>query len=103
MPRISTVLYTPFVQYRLEQPRIDLPLVSLCARWLLAFLARAGTPVKPADLVRAAAEANFSRNTLYRARHALADSIVELGTGPRDPNKRWTLAEGPSPSPLPRH
>ena len=81
------------------QPPSQPTQVSLCAQWLLNFLARAGTPVKPSDLVRVAAEGNYSRNTLYRTRRALADSIVELGTGPRDPNKRWPLATEPSPPP----
>jgi hypothetical protein len=97
---VPALCYSPFDETWLEHPSQPTQ-VSLCARWLLGFLAQAGAPVKPSDLVRAAAEQNFSRNTLYRARHALADSIVELGSSLRDPGKRWTLAEEPSPSPSP--
>ena len=95
---VPTLCYSAFDETWLEHPSQPTQ-VNLCARWLLGFLAQAGAPVKPSDLVRAAAEQNFSRNTLYRARHALADSIVELGNSLRDPNKRWTL---PSP-PLEEH
>lgn len=95
---VPTLCYSPFDESWLEPPSQPTQ-VSLCARWLLAFLAQAGTPTKPSDLIRAAAEQNFSQRTLYRARHALADSIVELGSGLHDPNKRWTLAEELPPSP----
>ena len=36
--------------------------------------------------------AGFSRATLYRARWALGGAIEVVGTGPRDPQKRWVLA-----------
>ena len=97
---MPALCYSPFDETWLQPPSPSTQ-VSLCARWLLDFLARAGTPVKPSDLVRVAAEADFSRRTLYRARHALADSIVELATGPHDPNKRWALAKDLPPSPPP--
>jgi len=65
---------------------------DLCARWLLDFLAQAGRPVRPAEVVAAARQAGFPRMTLYRARQALAGSVVDVGNSPRDPNKRWALA-----------
>lgn len=63
------------------------------ARWLLEHLTEASEPAKPAGVVTAAGEAGFSRATLYRARRALGGAIEDVGTGPRDPHKRWVLAE----------
>lgn len=71
--------------------------VDLCAHWLLQFLTTAGVPVKPADVVRAAAQEGFPRTTLYRARRALAGEVVDLGNSPRDPGKHWTLVAVLSP------
>ena len=88
---VPTLRYTEFVEPPPPPSHTD-----LCARWLLQFLAAAGEPVKPAHVVRAAAEAGFPRRTLYRARKALAGVVVDLGSSPRDPNKRWTLAAEPS-------
>jgi AAA domain len=87
---VPTLHYSPLV----EPPRPPTQ-TDLCARWLLDYLAAAGAPVKPADVVRAAAEAGFSRLTLYRARWALDAQVVDLGTGLHDPGKLWTLATGP--------
>ena len=95
---VPTLSYSPFDETWLHPPSPPTK-VELCARWLLTYLARAGAPVKPAEIKRAAAQANYSRNTLYRARLTLADSILELGAGPRDPHKRWILAEEPPSSP----
>ena len=95
---VPALSYSPFDETWLEPPSQPTQ-TDLCARWLLDFLAQAGTPVRPADLLRAAAEQGFSQPTLYRARRALADSIVELGSSLHDPNKRWALTEEPSPSP----
>jgi hypothetical protein len=72
--------------------------LDLCARWLLQYLAEAGAPVRPADVVQAAGQAGFSRATLYRARQTFQDSIVDLGNSPYDPHKRSALAAA-SPSP----
>jgi hypothetical protein len=89
---VPVLRYSPWVEPKPPPTHVD-----LCARWLLQFLAAAGEPVKPADVVRAAAEAGFPRPTLYRARRALAGAIVDLGSSPHDPRKRWTLAAPPSP------
>jgi hypothetical protein len=64
-----------------------------CARWLLDHLAAAAEPQKPAEVVRAAQAAGFTRFTLYRARRALAGAIVDMGRNPNDPKKRWARAE----------
>jgi putative DNA primase/helicase len=75
---------------------------DLCARWLMAYLADAGAPVKPADAVRAARAAGYPRPTLYRARKALGGLIVDLGNSSHDPNNRWDLAvEPPATEPPP--
>jgi len=84
---VPTLSYAEFVE-----PTPPPTHVELCARWLLQFLTAAGAPVKPADVVRAAAQEGFPRRTLYRARQALADQVVDLGNRPRDPGKLWTLA-----------
>jgi hypothetical protein len=91
---VPTLHYTPFVEPPPQPSQVD-----LCARWLLRFLTAAGAPAKPADVARAAREAGFPRRTLYRARNALADSVVDLGNSPRDPHRRWALAAAPSPTP----
>jgi len=75
--------------------------VELCAQWLLQFLTAAEAAGLTAAVVRAAAQEGFPRRTLYRARQALADLVVDLGNSPRDPGKLWTLAAEPSP-PLPK-
>jgi hypothetical protein len=70
---------------------------DLCARWLIQFLAAAGEPVKPRDVIQAAMEEGFPQRTLYRARKLLAGRIVDVGNSLRDPNKRWALAPTESP------
>jgi hypothetical protein len=79
--------------------------VELCARWLLDLLA--GTePLRPAQIVEAAAGAGFSRSAVYRARNSLGDRILVLTRSPsgtakqrpgtaHDPFRRWTLAPTP--------
>jgi hypothetical protein len=93
---VPTLRYTDYVEPPPPPTQLD-----LCARWLLQFLAEAGQPVKPAGVVRAAADMGFPRPTLYRARQALAASILDLGSSPHDPHKRWTLAVPPTPTPSP--
>jgi hypothetical protein len=93
---VPTLRYTEYVEPPPPPTQAD-----LCARWLLQYLATAGAPVRPADVVRAAAEAGFPRRTVYRARQALAGAIVDLGNSPHDPKKRWTLAASPTPTPSP--
>jgi hypothetical protein len=83
---VPTLRYSPFV----EPPRPPTQ-AELCARWLLDYLAAAGAPVRPGDAVCAAAEAGFSRGTVYRARWALGTEVVDVGSGPHDPGKLWTL------------
>jgi hypothetical protein len=88
----------PLLRYtELVEPPPQPTQVDLCARWLFQYLGDAGEPVKPADAVRAAGEAGFPRYTLYRARQSLAGWIVDVGSSPRDPRKRWTLAHAPPP------
>jgi len=70
--------------------------LELCAAWLLDHLAAAGEPLRPADLLLAAAASGFSQATLYRARRALGDSVLDLGRSAHDPARRWTLAH-PTP------
>jgi hypothetical protein len=87
---VPTLRYSAYVEPPPQPTQLD-----LCAHWLLQFLAAAGEPVKPLDVVRAAREEGFPRTTLYRARHALGGSVIDLGNSPYDPTKRWTLAPGP--------
>jgi len=61
------------------------------SEWLLAYLADAGEPVNPKDIVSAATEAGFSRATVYRAREELKDEIVN-SKGRRHPQNEWVLA-----------
>jgi len=35
----------------------------------------------------------FGCSLLYRAGRSLGDLVVDVGTGPYDPNKLWALAE----------
>ncbi len=88
---VPTLHYSEWVEPPPPPTQLD-----LCARWLIDYLADADSPVKPADVVRAAVEQGFSRPTLYRARQALAGKVIDLGNSPHDPNKRWTLVP-PSP------
>ncbi len=67
---------------------------DLCADWLLGFLKAAGEPVRPADAMQAGGAAGYSRRTVYRARNTLDRLVIDLGTGPYDPHKRWALATG---------
>ena len=82
----------PRLRYSQVPPDAPPPLTQteLCARWLLQYLEAEG-PQKPGDVVRVAADAGFARRTLYRARQAARAVVVDLGTGPRDPHKRWDL------------
>jgi hypothetical protein len=88
----------PSLRYtELVEPAPQPTHLELCTDWLFQFLTDAGEPVKPADVIRAAAEAGFHERTLYRARRVLAGWIVDLGNSPHDPRKRWTLADPPAP------
>ena len=90
---IPTLQYAPFPEDA-PLPGGSLPTRSRqCADWLLAYLAAAGEPVKPRDVVQAAREAGFPRRMLYRARRALAGLVADAGTGPRDPDKRWVVVD----------
>ena len=89
---VPTLRYTEFVEPAPQPTQTD-----LCAGWLFHFLNAAGEPVKPADAIRAAREAGYSRATVYRARNLLGGLVVNLGTGPYDPQKRWTFAAEPPP------
>ena len=87
----------PVLRYtELVEPPPQPTHVDLCAHWLFQYLGAAGEPVKPADAVRAAKEAGFPRHTLYRARQSLAGWVVDIGSGPHDPRKRWALAQAPA-------
>jgi hypothetical protein len=63
-----------------------------CQEWLLRYMREAGEPVKPADVVEAAAEAGYSRKTLYRARTALDGQIVNT-EGRKHPANYWKLKD----------
>jgi hypothetical protein len=89
---VPTLRYTEYA----EPPPLPTQL-DLCARWLYQYLTRAGEPVKPADVVRAAGDAGFPRRTLYRTRQALDGFVVDLGPSAHDPHKRWALAAALSP------
>jgi hypothetical protein len=56
-------------------------------------LAEAGEPLRPKEVATLAREYGFPRATVYRAREKLGEAIEELSSGPRDPAKRWGLAE----------
>mgnify|MGYP001826406678 CR=1 FL=1 len=86
---VPTLRYSEYVEPAPEPTQTE-----LCAAWLHRFLDTAGEPVKPADAMRAAREEAYSRRTVYRARNLLGGLVVDLGTGPYDPHKRWALATG---------
>jgi len=89
-PDAPLLSFSPLV----EPPPLP-TLQQLCEEWLLEALAAASEPVRPAELIEAARAAGFSEMTLYRARHALAAAIVDVGTGLRDPHKAWAIAPLP--------
>jgi len=60
------------------------------AAWLLGYLADAGKPVKPAEVIAAAAEAGFSRAMVYRAREAQQSEIINT-IGRKSPANCWAL------------
>jgi putative DNA primase/helicase len=78
--------------YALEAPaRYEEPTVSdEAGAWLLSFLEDAGVPVKPSDVVAAAAAEGYSRAMIYRAREALASKIVNT-KGRQSPRNCWGL------------
>ena len=49
--------------------------------------------MRPKEVVALGKEYGFPRATVYRAREPLGEAIEDLGSGPRDPAKRWVLAE----------
>jgi hypothetical protein len=61
-----------------------------CAGWLLGVL-REGGELPPAELVSMAAEAGFSRATLFRARRELGAQVLDT-RGRRYPDNKWALA-----------
>jgi hypothetical protein len=66
-------------------------------QWLadLVFLLPADDQFRPFPSLR---EMSAGLRDVYRARQALSSLIVDLGSGPHDPRKRWTLAQlVPSP------
>jgi hypothetical protein len=75
------------------QPYREPTQTAACGEWLVDLLANASTPLRPKTVLQAAGDAGFSRATLYRARKELGDLVVDVGRGPRDPHKRWALAQ----------
>jgi len=63
-----------------------------CAGWLVEVLEEEGEPMRPKEVVELGKEYGFTRATVYRARERLGEAIEEVGSGPRDPGKRWGLA-----------
>ena len=64
-----------------------------CAYWLREYLNEHG-PSRPAEVLAAAREAGFSRNTVYRSRKMLDAQITDTARHPNDPQKRWRLVNG---------
>jgi len=87
-PSAPELRYAPLVEPAPPPTQQD-----LCAQWLLGFLAAAPEPVRPVDIIAAAAAAGFPEPTLYRARRTLGPAVRDVGKSPRDPRKRWTLPE----------
>ncbi len=85
---VPTLRYAPWV----DQPSAPTSQADFCARWLLDYLAAAGQPVRPHDVVLAAHEEGFPRDTVYRARHLLGVAVQDVGSSAHDPSKRWLLA-----------
>ena len=81
---VPTLRYGEWVQPAAPPTR-----TALCARWIYEFLQAAGEPVRPVEVVRAAAEAGYSRRLVYRARKSLVGWVVDVGKGLYDPQKRW--------------
>ena len=85
---VPTLRYSEWVEPTPEPGEVD-----LCASWLVEYLGAAAEAVRPAEVVRAAAEEGFSRSMVYRARSALGELVEDVGKGVRDPRKRWRLGE----------
>lgn len=66
--------------------------VELCAEWLLELLTESREPLKPAEIIELAAEEDFSRGTVYRAREFLGPSLESTGNR-RDPTTKWGTPE----------
>jgi hypothetical protein len=62
------------------------------SEWLLGYLAEAGEPVNPKQVISDAKDAGFSRATIYRCREELKGDIVN-SKGRKHPQNGWMLAE----------
>jgi len=61
------------------------------SEWLLSFLAEAGEPVNPKEVIAAAKEAGYARAMIYRVRDELKGLVVN-SKGRQHPQNGWTLA-----------
>jgi len=86
-PELAVLRYGPAPQDEDETPSK----LEECAAWLLAVLAEEG-PLSPAEVIDLAKYESFSESTLYRARKALGDQVVNTA-GWRDPANQWALAD----------
>jgi hypothetical protein len=84
-PQVAEIVYGDVPSAYQEPTR-----QAKCAGWLLGVL-REGGELPPAELVSMAAEAGFSRATLFRARRVLGAQVVDT-RGPRYPDNKWALA-----------
>jgi KaiC/GvpD/RAD55 family RecA-like ATPase len=77
--------------YALEAPTRyqETTVVDEAGSWLVGYLADAGAPVKPSDVVAAAAAEGYSRATIYRARELL-DQVVNT-KGRKSRGNCWAL------------
>jgi putative DNA primase/helicase len=65
--------------------------VDECAAWIQELLRAREEPVRPAEVYALAEAEGFNRNTVYRARKALAGAVLDTDKW-RSPNNRWKLA-----------
>lgn len=62
--------------------------VELCADWMIKLINEYDQPLKPQEIIELAADEDFSRASVYRAKDLLGDQLIATGI-PRDPTTKW--------------
>lgn len=83
---VPTIRYTPP-----PKPYRAMTKADQCAAWLADYLEEAAEPMRPADVIRAADEAGYTRGVVYRARTQLRGVVADT-KGKHHPENRWQLS-----------